>query len=71
MTFRYILVQSVFASYADRAVHFMELPGEIPNRQVHEPEFFSCPNIFVYLQFWMLQVKKIKDSKFFIVNVVN
>jgi hypothetical protein len=24
--------QTVFASYADRAIHFMELPGEIPNR---------------------------------------
>lgn len=28
------LLQTVFASYSDRAVHFMELPGEIPNRQV-------------------------------------
>lgn len=27
-------VQNVFTSYSDRAVHFMELPGEIPNRQV-------------------------------------
>ncbi|RZR86573.1 hypothetical protein BHM03_00013797 [Ensete ventricosum] len=26
-------LQIVFASYSDRAVHFMELPGEIPNRQ--------------------------------------
>ena len=24
--------QTVFASYSDRAIHFMELPGEIPNR---------------------------------------
>ena len=24
--------QTVFASYADRVIHFMELPGEIPNR---------------------------------------
>lgn len=29
------LLQTVFASYSDRAVHFMELPGEIPNRYVH------------------------------------
>ncbi|KAK3017944.1 hypothetical protein RJ639_005223 [Escallonia herrerae] len=28
------LLDAVFASYVDRAVHFMELPGEIPNRQV-------------------------------------
>ncbi|AAF88074.1 T12C24.2 [Arabidopsis thaliana] len=27
-------LESVFASYKERAVHFMELPGEIPNRQV-------------------------------------
>ncbi|KAK4489030.1 hypothetical protein RD792_004822 [Penstemon davidsonii] len=26
-------LESVFASYAERAVRFMELPGEIPNRQ--------------------------------------
>lgn len=26
--------QTVFASYLDRAVHFMELPGEILNRRV-------------------------------------
>uniref|UniRef100_A0A1D1YN30 Vacuolar protein sorting-associated protein 18 n=1 Tax=Anthurium amnicola TaxID=1678845 RepID=A0A1D1YN30_9ARAE len=25
----------VFASYAERAVHFMELPGEIPNSELH------------------------------------
>jgi hypothetical protein len=25
-------LQTVFASYSDRAIHFMELPGEIPNR---------------------------------------
>ncbi|KAF5726413.1 vacuolar protein sorting-associated protein 18 isoform X1 [Tripterygium wilfordii] len=31
-------LDTVFASYLDRTVHFMELPGEIPNRQVH---FFS------------------------------
>lgn len=28
-------LESVFASYADRAVHFMELPGEIPNSELH------------------------------------
>lgn len=28
-------LQTVFTSYLERAVHFMELPGEIPNRQVH------------------------------------
>ncbi|GAV68849.1 LOW QUALITY PROTEIN: Clathrin domain-containing protein/Pep3_Vps18 domain-containing protein, partial [Cephalotus follicularis] len=28
-------LETVFASYLERAVHFMELPGEIPNRQVH------------------------------------
>ncbi|CAI0460871.1 unnamed protein product [Linum tenue] len=28
------LLETVFASYLDRAVHFMELPGEVPNRQV-------------------------------------
>ncbi|CAI9753952.1 unnamed protein product [Fraxinus pennsylvanica] len=28
-------LQSVFASYVDRAVHFMELPGEIPNSELH------------------------------------
>ncbi|KAK6918988.1 Pep3/Vps18/deep orange [Dillenia turbinata] len=27
-------LDTVFSSYLDRAVHFMELPGEIPNRQV-------------------------------------
>jgi hypothetical protein len=27
-----LLAQTVFASYSDRAIHFMELPGEIPNR---------------------------------------
>ncbi|KAF6163322.1 hypothetical protein GIB67_025186 [Kingdonia uniflora] len=27
-------LDTLFASYSDRAVHFMELPGEIPNRQV-------------------------------------
>ncbi|XWS68577.1 hypothetical protein CRYUN_Cryun04dG0102200 [Craigia yunnanensis] len=32
-------LETVFASYLDRAVHFMELPGEIPNRQV-ELHFF-------------------------------
>ncbi|XP_019166141.1 PREDICTED: uncharacterized protein LOC109161986 isoform X2 [Ipomoea nil] len=25
-------LESVFASYVDRTVHFMELPGDIPNR---------------------------------------
>ncbi|KAK9133746.1 hypothetical protein Scep_013274 [Stephania cephalantha] len=35
------LLDTVFASYADRAVRFMELPGEIPNRQVlSELHFF-------------------------------
>ncbi|KAL8465488.1 hypothetical protein ACS0TY_034842 [Phlomoides rotata] len=29
------LLDSVFASYAERAVHFMELPGEIPNSELH------------------------------------
>ncbi|KAG0503649.1 hypothetical protein HPP92_003721 [Vanilla planifolia] len=28
-------LDTMFASYSDRAVHFMELPGEIPNRQLH------------------------------------
>ncbi|PIN14046.1 hypothetical protein CDL12_13329 [Handroanthus impetiginosus] len=28
-------LDSVFASYAERAVHFMELPGEVPNSQLH------------------------------------
>nr|AOX49857.1 vacuolar protein sorting-associated protein 18-like protein [Ilex paraguariensis] len=28
-------LDSVFASYVDRAVHFMELPGEIPNSELH------------------------------------
>lgn len=28
-------LESVFASYVDRAVHFMELPGEIPNSELH------------------------------------
>ncbi|KAL6493527.1 Vacuolar protein sorting-associated protein 18 like protein [Orobanche gracilis] len=28
-------LESVFASYAERAVHFMELPGEIPNSELH------------------------------------
>ncbi|XP_050906215.1 vacuolar sorting protein 18 [Lathyrus oleraceus] len=28
-------LETVFASYLDRAVHFMELPGDIPNRQLH------------------------------------
>ncbi|MFS7971208.1 putative transcription factor C2H2 family [Helianthus anomalus] len=27
--------EAVFASYADRAVHFMELPGDIPNSELH------------------------------------
>lgn len=26
------IAQTVFASYSDRAIHFMELPGDIPNR---------------------------------------
>lgn len=28
-------LEAVFASYLDRAVHFMELPGEIPNSELH------------------------------------
>ncbi|XP_019055611.1 PREDICTED: vacuolar protein sorting-associated protein 18 homolog isoform X1 [Nelumbo nucifera] len=28
-------LDTVFASYSDRAVHFMELPGEIPNSELH------------------------------------
>ncbi|CAL9055510.1 unnamed protein product [Musa banksii] len=28
-------LETVFASYSDRAVHFMELPGEIPNSELH------------------------------------
>ncbi|KAL3628860.1 Vacuolar protein sorting-associated protein 18 like protein [Castilleja foliolosa] len=28
-------LESVFVSYAERAVHFMELPGEIPNSELH------------------------------------
>ncbi|CAI9105315.1 OLC1v1004212C1 [Oldenlandia corymbosa var. corymbosa] len=28
-------LESVFASYVDRTVHFMELPGEIPNSELH------------------------------------
>ncbi|CAH8391561.1 unnamed protein product [Eruca vesicaria subsp. sativa] len=28
-------LESVFASYKERAVHFMELPGEIPNSELH------------------------------------
>uniref|UniRef100_A0A2P2LBB4 Vacuolar membrane protein pep3 n=1 Tax=Rhizophora mucronata TaxID=61149 RepID=A0A2P2LBB4_RHIMU len=28
-------LDTVFASYFDRAVHFMELPGEIPNSELH------------------------------------
>ncbi|KAJ9549372.1 hypothetical protein OSB04_021915 [Centaurea solstitialis] len=34
------LLETVFASYVERAVHFMELPGEIPNRQVLELHYF-------------------------------
>lgn len=29
------LLEAVFASYTDRAVHFMELPGDIPNSELH------------------------------------
>ncbi|KAI4341061.1 hypothetical protein MLD38_025832 [Melastoma candidum] len=29
------LLEAVFARYLDRAVHFMELPGEIPNSELH------------------------------------
>ncbi|KAL6659392.1 hypothetical protein ACP70R_003432 [Stipagrostis hirtigluma subsp. patula] len=28
-------LETVFASYSNRAVHFMELPGEIPNSELH------------------------------------
>ncbi|KAJ4729899.1 vacuolar protein sorting-associated protein 18-like [Melia azedarach] len=28
-------LETVFAGYLDRAVHFMELPGEIPNSELH------------------------------------
>ncbi|KAL6843083.1 hypothetical protein ACP4OV_026796 [Aristida adscensionis] len=28
-------LETVFASYSDRAIHFMELPGEIPNSELH------------------------------------
>ncbi|KAK7849522.1 vacuolar sorting protein 18 [Quercus suber] len=28
-------LETVFASYLDRVVHFMELPGEIPNSELH------------------------------------
>nr|GME16291.1 vacuolar protein sorting-associated protein 18 homolog [Ipomoea batatas] len=28
-------LESVFASYVDRTVHFMELPGDIPNSELH------------------------------------
>ncbi|XP_010533738.1 PREDICTED: vacuolar protein sorting-associated protein 18 homolog isoform X2 [Tarenaya hassleriana] len=28
-------LESVFSSYKERAVHFMELPGEIPNSELH------------------------------------
>ncbi|MQL89401.1 hypothetical protein Taro_021975 [Colocasia esculenta] len=28
-------LETVFTSYSDRAVHFMELPGEIPNSELH------------------------------------
>ncbi|KAJ4822464.1 Vacuolar protein sorting-associated protein 18 like protein [Turnera subulata] len=28
-------LETVFGSYADRAVHFMELPGDIPNSELH------------------------------------
>ncbi|KAM3233932.1 hypothetical protein P3L10_019291 [Capsicum annuum] len=29
------LLETIFASYVDRTVHFMELPGEIPNSELH------------------------------------
>jgi hypothetical protein len=45
----------VFAGYLDRAVHFMELPGDIPNRQVNArnleakfPCYLLFSKIFVY-----------------------
>ncbi|RCV29816.1 hypothetical protein SETIT_6G043600v2 [Setaria italica] len=28
-------LETVFASYSNRAIHFMELPGEIPNSELH------------------------------------
>ncbi|KAG6661371.1 hypothetical protein I3843_03G164800 [Carya illinoinensis] len=28
-------LEALFASYLDRAVHFMELPGEVPNSELH------------------------------------
>jgi len=28
-------LETVFTSYSDRAIHFMELPGEIPNSELH------------------------------------
>lgn len=28
-------LETIFSSYVDRAVHFMELPGEIPNSELH------------------------------------
>ncbi|EEE68143.1 hypothetical protein OsJ_26247 [Oryza sativa Japonica Group] len=28
-------LETVFASYSDRAIHFMELPGDIPNSELH------------------------------------
>lgn len=31
----FMYLQAVFASYTDRAVHFMELPGDIPNSELH------------------------------------
>ncbi|KAI3701302.1 hypothetical protein L2E82_45956 [Cichorium intybus] len=29
------MLETIFASYVERAVHFMELPGEIPNSELH------------------------------------
>lgn len=39
-------LQTVFAGYADRAVRFMELPGEIPNRSGLSCSFL-CLSIFL------------------------
>ncbi|KAK9222262.1 hypothetical protein WN944_010697 [Citrus x changshan-huyou] len=40
-------LDTVFASYLDRAVHFMELPGEILNRQVFS--FIYGGNVFLVM----------------------
>lgn len=64
------LAQSVFASYIDRTVHFMELPGEIPNRRVHlhllpwlrkerMPSFYLVHNVLFSLHRIMGQTESI------------